>query len=228
MESVKNLMRSKPDPQQQLREWQRRLRQEGRNIDRQIRDVQREEKNVQKAIKEAAKRNDMASAKSLAKEIVRSRRAVNRLYENKAQLNSVSMHLGELVATARTVGHLSKSAEVMKLVNNLMKAPEVAATMQEFSKEMTKAGVMEEMVNDAVDTALDSEDIEEEIEEEVDKVLAAIAGETISELPDATSKQKIEQPSTSINVRVQEAVAGEGADNEDMDEIRERLARVRS
>ncbi|XP_074561929.1 vacuolar protein sorting-associated protein 24 homolog 1-like isoform X2 [Curcuma longa] len=237
MESVKNLMRSKPDPQQQLREWQRRLRQEGRNIDRQIRgasascpvlsDVQREEKNVQKAIKEAAKRNDMASAKSLAKEIVRSRRAVNRLYENKAQLNSVSMHLGELVATARTVGHLSKSAEVMKLVNNLMKAPEVAATMQEFSKEMTKAGVMEEMVNDAVDTALDSEDIEEEIEEEVDKVLAAIAGETISELPDATSKQKIEQPSTSINVR-QEAVAGEGADNEDMDEIRERLARVRS
>lgn len=36
------------------------------------------------------------------------------------------------------MGHLSKSAEVMKLVNNLMKAPEVAATMQEFSKEMTK------------------------------------------------------------------------------------------
>ena len=43
-----------------------------------------------------------------------------------------------LSATARTVGHLSKSTEVMKLVNNLMKAPEVAATMQEFSKEMTK------------------------------------------------------------------------------------------
>lgn len=41
-------------------------------------------------------------------------------------------------AIARTVGHLSKSAEVMKLVNNLMKAPEMAVTMQEFSKEMTK------------------------------------------------------------------------------------------
>jgi predicted nucleic-acid-binding protein len=43
-----------------------------------------------------------------------------------------------LSATTRTVGHLSKSTEVMKLVNNLMKAPEVAVTMQEFSKEMTK------------------------------------------------------------------------------------------
>ncbi|WOK98912.1 vacuolar protein-sorting-associated protein [Canna indica] len=228
METVKNLLRPKPNPQQQLREWQRRLRQECRNIERQIRDVQREEKNVQKAIKDAAKRNDMASAKSLAKEIVRSRRAVNRLYENKAQLNSVSMHLGELVATARTVGHLSKSAEVMKLVNNLMKAPEVAATMQEFSKEMTKAGVIEEMVNDAVDTALDSEDIEEEIEEEVDKVLAALAGETASQLPDAVRKERIKQPSTSADVVEEREAVVEGAEDEDLDEIRERLARVRS
>jgi hypothetical protein len=41
-------------------------------------------------------------------------------------------------ATSRTVGHLSKSTEVMKIVNGLMKAPELATTMQEFSKEMTK------------------------------------------------------------------------------------------
>jgi charged multivesicular body protein 3 len=46
--------------------------------------------------------------------------------------------LVDFAAIARTVGHLSKSAEVMKLVNDLMKAPDVAVTMQEFSKEMTK------------------------------------------------------------------------------------------
>ena len=46
--------------------------------------------------------------------------------------------LDDFSAIARTVGHLSKSAEVMKLVNNLMKAPDVAVTMQEFSKEMIK------------------------------------------------------------------------------------------
>lgn len=34
---------------------------------------------------------------SLAVEIVRSRKTVNRLHENKAQLNSISMHLGESV-----------------------------------------------------------------------------------------------------------------------------------
>lgn len=229
MDRVINMIKPKPDPKQQLRDWQRKLRQECRNIERQIRDIQREEKNVQKAIKDAAKRNDMVSAKALAKEIVSSRRTVNRLYENKAQLNSISMHLGESVAIARTVGHLSKSAEVMKLVNNLMKAPEMAATMQEFSKEMTKAGVIEEFVNDAVDTALDAEDMEEEIEEEVDKVLTAIAGETAAELPDAVRKERIKTPAQKAGPSREEEAIAEGVDDEEeLEEIRARLARVRS
>jgi len=223
-----NIIKPKPNPQQILRDWQRRLRQESRNIERQIRDIQREEKNVQKAIKEAAKRNDIGSAKALATELVRSRKTVNRLHENKAQLSSISMHLGESVAIARTVGHLSKSAEVMKLVNNLMKAPEVAMTMQEFSKEMTKAGVIEEFVNDTLDTALDSEDIEEETEEEVDKVLTELAGETAAQLPVAARKEKGKIPAQAASTQEEDAMA-EGVDDEqELEAIRARLAKVRS
>ncbi|XP_012456871.1 vacuolar protein sorting-associated protein 24 homolog 1 isoform X2 [Gossypium raimondii] len=171
----------------------------------------------------------MGSAKALAKEIVMSRKAVNRLYENKAQLNSISMHLGESVAIARTVGHLSKSAEVMKLVNNLMKAPQMAATMQEFSKEMIKAGVIEEMVNDALDSALDSEDIEVETEEEVDKVLSEIAGETAAELPEAVRKERVRVSAHKESTSREEEAIVEGAnDEEELEEIRARLARVRS
>ncbi|XAR59705.1 hypothetical protein NMG60_11015643 [Bertholletia excelsa] len=228
MERMKNMLKPKPNPQQQLRDWQRRLRQECRNVERQIRDIQREEKSVQKAIRDAAKRNDMGSAKSLAKEIVRSRQTVNRLYENKAQLNSISMHLGETVAISRTVGHLSKSAEVMKLVNNLMKAPEVATTMQEFSKEMLKAGVIEETVNDTIDLALDTEDIEEETEEEVDKVLTALAGETAAELPEAVRKEKLKQPAMGEGSAEDGAIAEGADDEEELEEIRARLAKVRS
>uniref|UniRef100_A0A2N9ELQ2 Vacuolar protein sorting-associated protein 24 homolog 1 n=1 Tax=Fagus sylvatica TaxID=28930 RepID=A0A2N9ELQ2_FAGSY len=213
MEKVMNMLKPKPNPQQQLRDWQH---------------IQREEKSVQKAIRDAAKRNDMGSAKALAKEIVSSRKTVNRLYENKAQLNSISMHLGESVAIARTVGHLSKSAEVMKLVNNLMKAPEMAVTMHEFSKEMTKAGVIEEIVNDAVDSALDSDDIEDEIEEEVDKVLTAIAGETAAQLPEAVRKEGVKQPAQVVGAAEEEESIAEGADDEEeLEEIRARLAKVR-
>ncbi|CAM8886382.1 hypothetical protein QQ045_027523 [Rhodiola kirilowii] len=226
MEKMMKLVKPKPKPQEVLRDWQRKLRQEGRNIERQIRDIQKEEKNVQKEIRDAAKRNDMVTAKALAKEIVMSRKTVDRLHENKAQLNSISMHLGESVAIARTMGHLSKTSEVIKLVNNLMKAPEVAATMQEFTKEMTKAGVIEEFVTDALDSALDSEDMEEETEEEIEKVLTAIAGETTSQLPEAVRKERVKQTAQAVQ---QEEEIPEGAgDEEELEEIRARLARVRS
>ncbi|KAJ4970748.1 hypothetical protein NE237_003847 [Protea cynaroides] len=229
MNRVKNMLKPKANPQQQLRDWQRRLRQECRNIERQIRDVQREEKSVRKEIREAVKRNDMVSANSLAKEIVRSRRAVNRLYENKAQLNSISMHLGQSVAIARTVGHFKKSADVTKLVNNLMKAPEVAATMQKFSKEMTKAGVIEKTVSDAVDPALDSKDIEKETEEEVDKVLTEIAVETVAQLPQAVRRERIRQPTKTAKAANEEKAIVKGVDDEkELEEIRKRLAKIRS
>ncbi|KAM1406331.1 hypothetical protein ACFXTH_001016 [Malus domestica] len=229
MNKVKSLLKPKPNPSEQLREWQRRLRNECRNMERQIRDIQKEEKAVHKTIREAAKRNDMATAKALAKEIVMSRKVVNRLHENKAQLNSISMHLGESVALARTVGHLSKSTEVMKLVNNLMKAPEMAVTMHEFTKEITKAGVIEEFVDDALDTALDSEDIEEETEEEVERVLSEIAGETAAQLPEAVRKERTKVAAQRASASQQEEAIAEGADNEEeLEALRARLAQPSS
>lgn len=39
---------------------------------------------------------------TLARELVSSRRVISRLYENRAQLNSLSMHLGETVGKLRS------------------------------------------------------------------------------------------------------------------------------
>ncbi|KAL3744926.1 hypothetical protein ACJRO7_014091 [Eucalyptus globulus] len=91
----------------------------------------------------------------------------------------------------------------------------IARTVGHLSKS-SEAGVTEEFVNGAVDTALDMEDIEEEIDEEVDKVLTAIAGETATQLPEALRKQK------------DKAVAEGVDDEEELEEIRDRLAEVRS
>ena len=74
-------------------------------------DIQREEKKVEKSIKDCAKRNDVRSMKLLAKEVISSRKTTGRLYQNKAQMNSVSMMLSEQLATIKAVGHLTKSTE---------------------------------------------------------------------------------------------------------------------
>lgn len=228
--SISGMLKPKVPPQQQLREWQRKLRQEIRNVDRQIRDIQREEAGVKRTIRETAKRGDLQSCRHLAKELVRSRKVVSRMHEQKAQMNSIAMHLGENVAMARAVGHLEKSTEVMKMVNSLMKAPEVAATMQEMSMEMQKAGLMEEMVNEGLDDALDTDGIEEETEEEVDRVLSEIATETTTAMPSAVRRRQ-QQPQDAVEADAEEVqpVAAEDVEGDpELEALRARLNNART
>lgn len=86
---------AKPDPKEQVRKWKAEMRSEGRKLERQVRTIQAEEVKAKKAIKDAAKRGDPASAKVMAKELVRSRKVVNRLQISKVQLNSVVMQMQE-------------------------------------------------------------------------------------------------------------------------------------
>lgn len=46
-----------------------------------------------------------------------------------------------------------------------------------------KAGVIEEMVSEAIDSVVDSEDLEAETEAAVDKILKEVTGETLAEMP---------------------------------------------
>ena len=98
---------------------------------------------MQKSIKDCAKRNDLRSMRLLAKEVVASRKTVARLYQNKAQMNSVSMMLSEQLATVKSVGHLTKSTEVLSAMNSIVKNEQVRDTMWEMSKEMMKSGLIE-------------------------------------------------------------------------------------
>ena len=125
---------------------------------------------MKRSLKEAAKKGDRDVCKILAKEVVRARKACGKLHTSKAHLNSVSLQLKNQLATIRVAGSVSKSTEVMQAMQSLVKVPEVAATMRELSKEMMKAGIIEEMMDETMESIEDSEDMEEEADEEVDKV----------------------------------------------------------
>ena len=106
---------------------------------------------MKKSIKAAAKRGDLSTAKTLAREIVRSQKAVNRLHTSKAQMNSVMMQMENQMAQQKVTGHMSKSTEVMKMMNKLTRVAEVSETMRQLQAEMTKAGIIEEMVDGAME-----------------------------------------------------------------------------
>lgn len=56
-------------------------------------------------------------------------------------------------------------------MQSLVRLPEIAAVMRDMSKEMMKAGIIEEMVDDTMSSLEDEEEMEEEAQTEIDKVV---------------------------------------------------------
>ncbi|KAK2706614.1 charged multivesicular body protein 3-like [Artemia franciscana] len=207
------------DPKEKVNEWCKKLRQEGFQIDRQIRAIQREEEKVKKSLKEAAKKGDKDVCKILAKEIVQSRRAVAKMYASKAQINSISLNMKNQLAIVRMTGSLQKSTEVMKMMSSLIKVPEISRTMQELSREMMKAGIVEEMIEDTMESVGDQEELEEEAQKEVDKVLWELTAGQLGKAP-AVSTTTPSIATTEPTVTLE--------DEAELDEMQSRLAALRS
>ena len=109
-----------------------------------------------------------------ARELVRCRKMSARLVTSKAQLNSVQMQVNEAFAVRKIQGSIHASVGVMRDINSLIRIPKLAGTMQELSKELIKAGIIEEMVDESLPDDSLTELEEETAEDEVDKVLTEL------------------------------------------------------
>ncbi|XP_050449216.1 charged multivesicular body protein 3 [Cataglyphis hispanica] len=210
------------NPKEMVQEWTHKLRKEGYQLDRQVRAIQREEEKVKRSLKEAAKKGDKDVCKILAKEIIRARKACNKIYTSKAHLNSVSLQMKNQLATIRVAGSVSKSTEVMQAMQSLIRVPEVAATMREMSKEMMKAGIIEEMLDETMDSIEDSEEMEDEADEEVDKILWEVTAGQLGTAPAVVT----ENPgSIAASASAEEEVED---DDKELEEMKNRLQSLRS
>lgn len=128
------------------------------------------------------------------------------------------MQVNEAFSMRNIQSSLKTSTGIMKDVNSLVKLPELTGTMQELSRELMKAGIIEEMVGDMMpDTELGEED--EEAEEEVDKVL----GEVLKD------RMPAERPPVNVPSVPQAAEVDEEEETEEMlDQMRGRLEALRS
>jgi len=202
------------DPKEQAREWNRNLQKEIRNFEKQIRQIEMSEKKVKIEVKKAA-RQDMDAARSLAKELVRSQKAKERIYTLRATLHSVQMQIKAFSATQRVVSTVGQTAGLMQSLNSMMRAPEVRAVATAMSKEMTKAGIIEEMVEESFE-AIDDPDMDELADGAVDQVMSEIMSEYKTKAPSAGK----------ASVNVQEVLEEEDA--KAAAEMEERLQQLRA
>ncbi|KAL8586377.1 hypothetical protein ACOMHN_022992 [Nucella lapillus] len=236
-------------PKDLVQEWTHKIRKEGYNIDRQIKGIQREEEKTKRMLKDAAKKGEKDSCKILAKEICNARKAVSRLHAAKAHMNSVQLSMKQQLANLRIAGALERSTQVMSSMQNLIKVPEVMATMRDMSKEMMKAGIIEEMMDDAMDVmviivvkhrpagiieemmddamdVMDDEELEEAADGEVEKVLYELTAGELGKAPEAVEDSL---PAESMGATAGPShLADEEEEEEDMSAMRARLEALRS
>ena len=152
-------------------------------------------------------------ARTFAKELVHVRRQAGRLHTSKAQLQSVQMQVNEAFSIRKIENSMKVSSGIMKDVNALIKLPELSGTMAELSQELMKAGIIEEMVGDMIESN-DLLDKDEEAEAEVDKVLGEVLkgklGPVDQEMPALPAEQE------------------EEAEAEDLEQMRGRLEALKS
>lgn len=119
----------------------------------------------------------------------------------------------------------------MQAMQSLVRYPELAGIMRDMSKEMMKAGIIEEMLDETMDSLEESEELEEEAAKEVDKVLWEITDGKLGEAPlppEATPADKAsadKKPATASRVEAEEEDDDEG---EELQEMQSRLASLRS
>lgn len=159
--------------------------------------------------------------RGFARELVRARRTSARLVTSKAQLNSVQMQVNEAFAVRKIKGSIRASVGIMRDVNSFNRLPELSGTMRELSVELLKAGIIEEMVEDALPEDADAED--ELAEGEVDRVLGEILRD----------RKEPSLPAEPVPEPQKQAVAQEEAEEEEdaeamMDQMRNRLDALRS
>lgn len=206
-----------PDPKTQIKDWTSKLRKEQNNIERQINKIKREEAKVGASLKAAAKKGDKDSCRILAKEVVRSRKAVNKMYSSKARINSVQLQMENQMAVVKVTGQLEKSTQVMTAMQKLIKIPDIQKAMMTMSKEMMKAGIIEEMLEETMEQ-MEDDDIEEAADKEIENVLYEITKGQLGEAPEAvgdTLPQDVE------------GLMEDGACASEVDDMAARLAMLR-
>lgn len=219
MSFLNNLFGGKPklSPKEQVREWSSGLKKEQRGLQREITKIEREEAKTKLEIKKLAKSGHLAAVKTTAKSLIKSQNTRARLLEASTRINSVVLQLKTHAATVSVAEHMAKSSEVMKGMQALVSLPELNATAREMAKEMAKAGLIQEMVDETLES-MDPESLEEDAELEVNKVVEEILGETFAGA--GTIKGK--------NTQQQEVKEEEPVDQAEIDAMKARLSNLQS
>ncbi|KAI9646656.1 ESCRT-III subunit protein did4 [Ciborinia camelliae] len=160
-------------PAERLRKHQRSLEKTQRELDRERTKLENQEKKLIQEIKKSAKNGQMGAAKIQAKDLVRTRRYVEKFYSMRTQLQAISLRIQTVRTNEQMMQAMKGATGVLGSMNRSMNLPGLQRIAMEFEKENDIMDQRQEMMDDAIDDVTGLED-EEEGEEVVEQILEEI------------------------------------------------------
>eukprot|EP00792_Barthelona_sp_PAP020_P005536 TRINITY_DN2692_c0_g1_i1.p1 TRINITY_DN2692_c0_g1~~TRINITY_DN2692_c0_g1_i1.p1 ORF type:complete len:213 (-),score=61.26 TRINITY_DN2692_c0_g1_i1:35-634(-) len=157
------------------------IRENKRTIDRAVRELNREtnklkttENKLKIEIKKAAQSGQMQIAKLKAKDLVRTRKNVQKFTKMKTQMTTISLRLTTIGSNNAMANVMKNCAKVMGRMNQMYNVPKFQNIMMEFERQSELMDAREEMMEDTMEDVFAESDEEEEEEEIIGSVLAEI------------------------------------------------------
>lgn len=158
------------------------LRKNARELERLMNQLKPLQKKTETLIKKLAKAGDVKLARLYARELLNIRRQYNKLHTLKARLELVTMLINEQYQMQKLTQLIGLLTAIMKDVNQLVHVGAISQTMQELSKELTKAGIINEMMDDMVDLEMEDDELEGESLDEVNKIIENLTDDKLNKI----------------------------------------------
>ena len=169
-------------PAERLRKHQRALEKTQRELDRERTKLENQEKKLVQEIKKNAKNGQMGAVKVQAKDLVRTRRYIQKFYQMRTQLQAISLRIQTVRSNEQMMQSMKGATKLLGSMNKQMNLPALQRIAMEFEKENDIMDQRQEMMDDAIDDVTGLED-EEEGEDVVNQVLDEIGvdlGQSVS------------------------------------------------
>ncbi|KAI9504095.1 Snf7-domain-containing protein [Coemansia spiralis] len=181
-------------PREKMRQNLRALNRAQRELDRERSKMEVQEKKLIADIKKSARAGQMNACKVMAKDLVRTRRYVQKFYKMRTSLQGVALRVQTMSSNQEMSVAMRGATNAMKSMNKSMNLPGMQKVLMDFERESEVMDMKEEMMNDAIDDAMedDEEDEEDESEQIVQQVLDEIGlqvNQSLGDTPQAVGAQ---------------------------------------
>ncbi|KAJ2998243.1 ESCRT-III subunit protein did4 [Globomyces sp. JEL0801] len=187
------LFGSRKTPQEMLKQNQRALNKAQRDLDRERTKLEAQEKKLIADIKKSAKANQMGACKVMAKDLVRTRRYIQKFYQTRTQVQAISLQIQTFQSNQQMATAMKGVTKALASMNKGANLPQISKIMEDFARESEMMDMKQEVMNDAMDDAMEDEDDEEETDQILSQVLDEIGidmNQKLSEAPAGTGKLK--------------------------------------